>query len=178
MTPETRYAKSGDVSIAYQCVGDGSLDLVLDVTASVRRETVAQRRPAIATIVTLQYRRRHEAPRLSLCELEALYVEEDTRGSGCPRPSLAHAAVAHSSANGRLSRFISNRSAKTAASDRLVNHVHSPPDDDRMVSLEHPLPRVRRAVSQNGEWAATGGPERIGWRADAPPGELRHLSPA
>src|SRR5260221_474960 len=29
MTPETRYAKSGDVNIAYQVVGDGPLDLVL-----------------------------------------------------------------------------------------------------------------------------------------------------
>jgi pimeloyl-ACP methyl ester carboxylesterase len=29
MPPETRYAKSGDVSIAYQVVGDGPLDLVL-----------------------------------------------------------------------------------------------------------------------------------------------------
>src|ERR671934_1866780 len=28
-TPETRYAKSGEVSIAYQVVGDGPLDLVL-----------------------------------------------------------------------------------------------------------------------------------------------------
>ena len=29
LSPETRYAKSGDVSIAYQVVGDGPLDLVL-----------------------------------------------------------------------------------------------------------------------------------------------------
>lgn len=29
MPPETRYAKSGDTSIAYQVVGDGPLDLVL-----------------------------------------------------------------------------------------------------------------------------------------------------
>lgn len=29
MTPETRYARSGDVSIAYQVVGDGPFDLVL-----------------------------------------------------------------------------------------------------------------------------------------------------
>ena len=29
MTPETKYAKSGDVNIAYQVVGDGPLDLVL-----------------------------------------------------------------------------------------------------------------------------------------------------
>src|SRR5688572_5406215 len=29
MVPETRYAKSGDVHIAYQVVGDGPLDLVL-----------------------------------------------------------------------------------------------------------------------------------------------------
>ncbi|HEX5991285.1 MAG TPA: alpha/beta hydrolase, partial [Thermomicrobiales bacterium] len=28
MPPPTRYAKSGDVSIAYQILGDGSLDLV------------------------------------------------------------------------------------------------------------------------------------------------------
>ena len=29
MTPETRYARSDDVNIAYQVVGDGPLDLVL-----------------------------------------------------------------------------------------------------------------------------------------------------
>lgn len=29
MTPETRYVRSGDVSIAYQVVGDGPIDLVL-----------------------------------------------------------------------------------------------------------------------------------------------------
>ena len=29
MTPETRYAKSGDVNIAYQVVGDGPRDLIL-----------------------------------------------------------------------------------------------------------------------------------------------------
>ncbi|HZM35427.1 MAG TPA: alpha/beta hydrolase [Burkholderiales bacterium] len=29
MTPETRYARSGDVSIGYQVVGDGPIDLVL-----------------------------------------------------------------------------------------------------------------------------------------------------
>src|SRR5436305_221514 len=29
MPPETRYAKSGDVSIAYQVVGEGPIDLVL-----------------------------------------------------------------------------------------------------------------------------------------------------
>jgi class 3 adenylate cyclase len=29
MRPETRYAKSGDVNIAYQIVGDGPIDLVL-----------------------------------------------------------------------------------------------------------------------------------------------------
>ena len=29
MTPETRYAKSGDVNIAYQVVGNGPRDLML-----------------------------------------------------------------------------------------------------------------------------------------------------
>jgi len=28
-TPETRYAKSGDVNVAYQVLGDGPLDLVM-----------------------------------------------------------------------------------------------------------------------------------------------------
>ena len=28
MTPETRYARSGDVNIAYQVIGEGPLDLV------------------------------------------------------------------------------------------------------------------------------------------------------
>ena len=29
MVPETRYARSGDVHIAYQVIGDGPIDLVL-----------------------------------------------------------------------------------------------------------------------------------------------------
>jgi hypothetical protein len=29
MRPETRYAKSGDVHIAYQVVGSGSIDLIV-----------------------------------------------------------------------------------------------------------------------------------------------------
>ena len=28
MTPKTQYAQSGELSIAYQCVGDGPLDLL------------------------------------------------------------------------------------------------------------------------------------------------------
>jgi hypothetical protein len=33
MSPETRHAKSGEVNIAYQVVGDGSFDLVGDLVA-------------------------------------------------------------------------------------------------------------------------------------------------
>jgi len=29
MLPDTKYAKSGDINIAYQVVGDGPIDLVL-----------------------------------------------------------------------------------------------------------------------------------------------------
>jgi hypothetical protein len=29
MKPETRYAKSGDIRIAYQVLGEGALDLVI-----------------------------------------------------------------------------------------------------------------------------------------------------
>ena len=42
--PETRYAKSGDVSIAYQVVGDGPIDLVLvpgDVNSTMAAALVA-----------------------------------------------------------------------------------------------------------------------------------------
>jgi len=34
--PETRYAKSGDVHIAYQVVGDGPFGMVLGIAARAR----------------------------------------------------------------------------------------------------------------------------------------------
>jgi hypothetical protein len=33
MPPETRYARSGDVSIAYQVVGEGPFDVLFDLVA-------------------------------------------------------------------------------------------------------------------------------------------------
>ena len=45
--PETRYAKSGDVSIAYQVVGDGPMDLVL-VPGFVSHLEVAWEEPNLA----------------------------------------------------------------------------------------------------------------------------------
>ena len=47
MTPETRYARSGDVNIAYQVVGDGPLDLVL-VPAGCRTSRSSGRTRACA----------------------------------------------------------------------------------------------------------------------------------
>jgi hypothetical protein len=41
-TPETRFTKTGDVSIAYQVIGDGDVDLVL-VSGTVRDLVVGSR---------------------------------------------------------------------------------------------------------------------------------------
>src|SRR5882762_240054 len=47
MTPETRYAKSGDTNIAYQVVGSGSRDLIL-VPGWVSNIEVLWEEPAVA----------------------------------------------------------------------------------------------------------------------------------
>src|SRR6185436_3545767 len=47
MTPETRYAKSGDVNIAYQVVGDGPRDLIL-VPGWMSNIEVFREEPAVA----------------------------------------------------------------------------------------------------------------------------------
>ncbi len=49
--PETRYAKSGPVSIAYQVVGDGAIDLVL-VPGFVSHVEVAWEEPKLARFLT------------------------------------------------------------------------------------------------------------------------------
>ena len=51
MLPETRYAKSGDVSIAYQVVGDGPIDLVL-VPGWVSNIDVFWEEPTLARLLT------------------------------------------------------------------------------------------------------------------------------
>ncbi|MCH7523283.1 MAG: alpha/beta hydrolase, partial [Chloroflexi bacterium] len=50
-TPETRYAKSGDVNIAYQVVGDGPLDLVL-VPGFASHLEVAWEEPSLARLLS------------------------------------------------------------------------------------------------------------------------------
>ncbi len=47
MQPETKYAKSGDVNIAYQVVGDGPIDLVF-VPGYVSHLEYAWEEPSIA----------------------------------------------------------------------------------------------------------------------------------
>jgi pimeloyl-ACP methyl ester carboxylesterase/DNA-binding CsgD family transcriptional regulator len=49
--PETRYAKSGRVSVAYQVVGDGGMDLVL-VPGSVSHVEMAWEQPSLAHFLT------------------------------------------------------------------------------------------------------------------------------
>jgi pimeloyl-ACP methyl ester carboxylesterase len=50
MVPETRYAKSGDVNIAYQVVGDGPLDLV-HVPGWVSNVEAMWEQPTMATLL-------------------------------------------------------------------------------------------------------------------------------
>ena len=49
--PETRYAKSGDVSVAYQVIGEGSIDLVL-VPGFVSHVELAWEEPNLARVLT------------------------------------------------------------------------------------------------------------------------------
>ena len=49
--PETRYAKSGPVSVAYQVVGTGSVDLVL-VPGFVSHVEVAWEEPRLARLLS------------------------------------------------------------------------------------------------------------------------------
>ncbi len=51
MQPETRYAKSGEVNIAYQVVGDGPLDLVL-VPGFASHLEVAWEEPSLARLLS------------------------------------------------------------------------------------------------------------------------------
>ena len=50
MAPQTRYAKSGDVSIAYQVIGDGGMDLVV-VPGFVSHVEIAWENPGIVRLV-------------------------------------------------------------------------------------------------------------------------------
>ncbi len=51
MRPETRYAKSGEVSIAYQVMGDAPVDLIL-VPGFVSHVEVAWEEPRLARFLT------------------------------------------------------------------------------------------------------------------------------
>ena len=71
--PEVRYAKSGDVSIAYQVVGEGSFDIVY-VPGSFSNVELSWTNPRIAAF----YRRLASIGRLILF---------DKRGTACPTAS-------------------------------------------------------------------------------------------
>ena len=72
MPPETRYAKSGSVNIAYQVLGEGPLDLVL-VPGFVSHVEVAWEEPSFARF-------------LSRLALFARLIVFDKRGTGMSDP--------------------------------------------------------------------------------------------
>ena len=76
--PETRYARSGDVRIAYQVVGTGSLDLVVV--------------PGFATNLDLIWENPAYAELLSRCAAFSRLIVFDKRGTGL---SDRHVGIAH-----------------------------------------------------------------------------------
>jgi pimeloyl-ACP methyl ester carboxylesterase/DNA-binding CsgD family transcriptional regulator len=73
--PETRYAKSGDVSVAYQVIGEGSIDLVL-VPGFVSHVELAWEEPNLARVLT------------TLASFSRLIIF-DKRGTGMSDPMTA-----------------------------------------------------------------------------------------
>jgi hypothetical protein len=72
--PETRYAKSGDISVAYQVVGDGPIDLVL-VPGFVSHVELGWEEPSSARLLT------------RLASFSRLIIF-DKRGTGMSDPML------------------------------------------------------------------------------------------
>ena len=73
--PETRYAKSGDISVAYQVIGEGPIDLVL-VPGFVSHVELAWEQPSLARLLT------------RLASFSRLIVF-DKRGTGMSDPMTA-----------------------------------------------------------------------------------------
>jgi pimeloyl-ACP methyl ester carboxylesterase/DNA-binding CsgD family transcriptional regulator len=80
MRPETKYAKSGDVSIAYQVVGEGPVDLVL-VPGFVSHVELAWEEPRLARFLT------------ELASFSRL-IRFDKRGTGMSDPMSAAPSIA------------------------------------------------------------------------------------
>jgi pimeloyl-ACP methyl ester carboxylesterase/DNA-binding CsgD family transcriptional regulator len=80
MRPETKYAKSGDVSIAYQVIGNGPIDLVL-VPGFVSHVELAWEEPRLARFLT------------ELASFSRL-IRFDKRGTGMSDPMSAAPSIA------------------------------------------------------------------------------------
>ncbi|HEX9351702.1 MAG TPA: alpha/beta fold hydrolase [Gaiellaceae bacterium] len=76
MEPETRYARSGDVSIAYQVVGDGPFDLVF-VPGSVSHTELGWKVPALADF----YRRLASFSRLIIFDKRGTGMSDRVAGA-------------------------------------------------------------------------------------------------
>ncbi len=74
--PETRYARSGDVSIAYQVVGDGPFDLVF-VPGSVSHTELGWKVPALADF----YRRLASFSRLIIFDKRGTGMSDRVAGA-------------------------------------------------------------------------------------------------
>jgi hypothetical protein len=79
--PETRYALSGDVHIAYQVVGDGPFDLIFV--------------PGFVTHVELQWRLPGMADFIKTLGSFTQLIRFDKRAPACPTQSAAHPASRH-----------------------------------------------------------------------------------
>src|SRR5207253_11296413 len=86
-TPETRYARSGDASIAYQVVGDGPIDLVLVL--------------GFATHLELQWEMPPFARFFERISSFSRLILFDKRGTGLPDPVAEAPTLEQRSADGR-----------------------------------------------------------------------------
>jgi pimeloyl-ACP methyl ester carboxylesterase len=120
MQPETHYARSGDVSIAYQVVGDGPFDLIW-VQGFVSNVELAWQQPTLATfnrqlaslsrLIRFDKRGTGMSDRVGIATLETRM--DDVRAVmdavGSPRAALLDGLVAPSAAGvgkGRQPIFI------------------------------------------------------------------------
>src|SRR5919109_4513162 len=112
MPPETRYARSGDVNIAYQVVGDGPLDLVLvhgwvhSFDAGWEIEPIARfyrRLASFSRLILFDKRGTGLSDRVPLDDLPTLETRMDDRRSWMPSASSERTAVLGHSEGGSMS---------------------------------------------------------------------------
>jgi pimeloyl-ACP methyl ester carboxylesterase len=161
MHPETRYAKSGQVSIAYQVFGDAPIDLVL-VPGFVSHLELAWEEPNLAHLLT------------RLASFARLIVF-DKRGTGMSDPAISAPTMQERMDDIRavMDTVGSQRAAIFGVSEGgtlglLFAHAH--PERVRALILYGSWARRLVGPDYRGVWRrASSRPSWRGWRRPGPP---------